>query len=188
MMPAQMAAMQTMRRMQQPQPQQHRAVVPGGGGLRSGGGGVQFHPVVPQRSSYGPPIEGPARSGLTTAATAFNQHLHPATAAGDIQHYQPPPPPYEVGTAAPRLYEQAPPQPPALKTSSLSKYGYGDKYSATNVNARKNPDGTIVPASTPKLLPDGRFARPAGRQRKGMDWDAVNGWWVPQQVFIAKNN
>ena len=79
------------------------------------------------------------------------------------------------------LYEQAPQQRHATKISSLSKYGYGDKYSATNVNARKNPDGSIVPASTPKLLPDGRFARPAGRQRKGMDWDAVNGWWVPQQ-------
>ena len=60
-----------------------------------------------------------------------------------------------------------------------SKYGYGDKYSQTNVNARKNADGTVVPASTPKLLPDGTYARPAGRQRKGMDWDAINGRWYP---------
>lgn len=181
---AQMAALQTMmgqqsRRMQQPQPQQHRVLAQGGGGPRSGGGGVQFHPVVPQRSfpaanaaasSYGPPMEGPARSamagnGIATAATAFDRNLHPASAAGDMQQHQPPLPPCE----------------PATKVSTLSKYGYGDKYSATNVNARKNPDGTIVPASTPKLLPDGRFARPAGRQRKGMDWDAANGWWVPQQ-------
>lgn len=60
-----------------------------------------------------------------------------------------------------------------------AKYGYGDKYSQTNVNARKNSDGTVVPVSTPKLLPDGTYARPAGRQRKGMDWDAIKGCWFP---------
>ena len=76
-------------------------------------------------------------------------------------------------------------QPPAAqpesvpKGGSLAKYGYGDRYSASNVKARKNTDGTVVPASAPKLLPDGKFARPAGRQRKGMDWDADKGVWFP---------
>jgi len=71
------------------------------------------------------------------------------------------------------------PSDPNQKTPSLAKYGYGDKYSINNVNARKNPDGTVVPASKPKLLPNGQFARPAGMQRKGMDWDAVRGYWFP---------
>lgn len=167
---AQIAAMQTMagqqpRRMQQPQLQQHRVAVQGAGGVRSGSGGAQFHPVVSNAST---PVEGPPH--------AFNQNLHTVSAAGDM-HQRQPSPPYVVS----QLYEQAPQQRPVTNITTLSKYGYGDKYSTTNVNARKNPDGSVVPASKPKLLPDGRFARPAGRQRKGMDWDAVNGWWVPQQ-------
>jgi len=28
-------------------------------------------------------------------------------------------------------------------------------------------------------MPDGTFARPSGRQRKGMEWDAVKGIWYP---------
>ncbi len=63
--------------------------------------------------------------------------------------------------------------------TSLSKYGYGDRYSQSNVNARKKHDGTVIPVSAPKLMPDGTFARPAGRQRKGMEWDAIKGCWYP---------
>ena len=33
------------------------------------------------------------------------------------------------------------------QTPKLAKYDYGDKYSAQNVNARKNLDGTVAPAS-----------------------------------------
>ncbi|KAL7455799.1 hypothetical protein ACHAWC_010645 [Mediolabrus comicus] len=59
------------------------------------------------------------------------------------------------------------------------RYGYGDRYSQANVDARKCPDGTVIPVQQPKLLPNGEFARPSGRQRKGMDWDAKRGCWFP---------
>jgi hypothetical protein len=59
------------------------------------------------------------------------------------------------------------------------RYEYGDRYSEQNVRARKNPDGTVLPATAPKLLPDGTFAKPSGRQRKGMEWDAIKGCWYP---------
>ena len=55
-----------------------------------------------------------------------------------------------------------------------------NKYSAEAVRARMSSDGSVRPINTPKLTRDGLFMRPAGRQRKGMDWDGVNGMWVPQ--------
>ncbi|KAL7473635.1 hypothetical protein ACHAXS_014089 [Conticribra weissflogii] len=66
------------------------------------------------------------------------------------------------------------------KVSMLAKYGYGDRYSINKVNARKMKDGSVIPVSTPKKLENGKYARPSGRQRKGMDWDAVRGIWVPE--------
>mmetsp|Transcript_19340 Transcript_19340/g.39441 ORF Transcript_19340/g.39441 Transcript_19340/m.39441 type:complete len:1096 (+) Transcript_19340:171-3458(+) len=72
--------------------------------------------------------------------------------------------------------ERNPPQ----KVSMLAKYGYGDRYSINKVNARKMKDGSVIPVSTPKKLENGKYARPSGRQRKGMDWDAVRGIWVPE--------
>ena len=54
------------------------------------------------------------------------------------------------------------------------------KYSIEKVRARMYSDGSVLPVSMPKRGKDGFFIRPAGRQRKGMDWDAVNGKWVPQ--------
>jgi len=65
------------------------------------------------------------------------------------------------------------------KLTQNEKYGYGDRYSAANVQARINPDGTVYPVQKPKLMPNGEFARPAGRQRRGMDWDAKRGCWFP---------
>lgn len=47
-----------------------------------------------------------------------------------------------------------------------------------NVVARKQGDGTVLPVNL-KRLPNGEFARPIGRQRKGMKWDAVRGVWIP---------
>ena len=32
-------------------------------------------------------------------------------------------------------------------------------------------------------MPDGRFARPSGRQRKGCDWDYTRGVWVPIEGY-----
>jgi len=52
------------------------------------------------------------------------------------------------------------------------------KYSADKVKARIYSDGSVMPVSKPKMTKDGLYMRPAGRQRKGMDWDAVIGKWV----------
>lgn len=56
------------------------------------------------------------------------------------------------------------------------------KYSKARINERKSADGTVAPVSEPKKTKDGLYVRPAGRTRKGMEWDAVNGVWVPQQT------
>jgi hypothetical protein len=66
-----------------------------------------------------------------------------------------------------------------IKAKKATDYDYGDRYSQQNVDARKNSDGTIQPASSPKKLADGTFAPPLGRKRKGMVWDAVKGCWYP---------
>ena len=55
------------------------------------------------------------------------------------------------------------------------------KYSIAKVNQRKSADGTVAPVSEPKKDKDGLYLRPAGRTRKGMQWDAVNGVWVPER-------
>ena len=57
------------------------------------------------------------------------------------------------------------------------------KYSKARINERKSADGTVAPVSEPKKTKDGLYVRPAGRTRKGMEWDAVNGVWVPQQTW-----
>jgi hypothetical protein len=64
-----------------------------------------------------------------------------------------------------------------------TKNPYGDRYSADNVRARIGADGSVVPVSAPKKTSDGLYMRPAGRQRKGMEWDAVNGRWIPDPNF-----
>lgn len=53
------------------------------------------------------------------------------------------------------------------------------KYSAARVKQRISDDGTVAPVSEPKMTKDGLYQRPAGRTRKGMEWDAVVGKWVP---------
>jgi len=57
------------------------------------------------------------------------------------------------------------------------------KYSIKGVKARTTNDGSVMPVNQPKMLKNGLFMRPAGRQRKGMDWDSRNGVWVPQGTF-----
>lgn len=83
-------------------------------------------------------------------------------------------PPNRVGTIATIQSGQ---------NGSTSKYLYGDRYSADNVRARISADGSVVPVSMPKKTSDGLYMRPAGRQRKGMEWDAVNGRWVPDPNY-----
>merc|ERR1711935_1030780 len=66
---------------------------------------------------------------------------------------------------------------------SASTTGLTDmsKYSAAKVKQRKAADGAVAPVSEPKKTKDGLYLRPAGRTRKGMEWDAINGVWIPQQ-------
>ena len=71
---------------------------------------------------------------------------------------------------------------PASMSVPLSGASTGSsqsKYSADKVKARIFSDGSVMPVSAPKRGKDGLFMRPAGRQRKGMDWDAINGKWIP---------
>eukprot|EP01083_Nonionella_stella_P124350 375428_1 len=68
-----------------------------------------------------------------------------------------------------------------IATSSEPPGSSDNKYSIERVRARMYSDGSVLPVSEPKRGKDGLFLRPAGRQRKGMDWDAVNGKWVPAQ-------
>lgn len=67
------------------------------------------------------------------------------------------------------------------------------KYSAARIKARSSTDGTVAPVSTPKVTREGLYVRPAGRKRKGMDWDSVRGIWVPSSngygrfYFLSKS-
>lgn len=65
--------------------------------------------------------------------------------------------------------------------------GSDSKYSAARVAARVKEDGTVEPVSEPKII-DGLYVRPAGRTRKGMDWDAVRGIWIPASNSNASND
>lgn len=65
--------------------------------------------------------------------------------------------------------------PPVPGTNSFSM----SKYSAAKVRERMSNDGSVAPVAEPKKDKDGLFVRPAGRTRKGMKWDAVQGIWVP---------
>ena len=50
-----------------------------------------------------------------------------------------------------------------------------DKYSEANVRARTNADGSVIPVTKPKLLPNGKYQRPKGRGRNGCSWDEDRG-------------
>jgi hypothetical protein len=63
--------------------------------------------------------------------------------------------------------------PPSTTTMSESKY------STARVRDRISSDGTVAPVSKPKMTKEGLYQRPAGRTRKGMNWDAVRGIWIP---------
>ena len=78
---------------------------------------------------------------------------------------------------------------PSFVTTPYSKPRYAatvmtgsdSKYSAAKVRERISSDGTVMPVSEPKKNKDGLYQRPAGRTRKGMNWDAVRGIWVPAE-------
>jgi len=105
-------------------------------------------------------------------------------------------PRYVNGAYVGLQYQQQQPSqvPTAVRKTSISAMGqmnarlgqpqsqkrYGDRYSAANVKARHNQDGSVRPATAPKQSPGGRFAQPKGRARKDCDWDAVRGVWIPK--------
>jgi hypothetical protein len=94
----------------------------------------------------------------------------------------PPPASYAAPPSIPSYVPQAPraaapPAPPA--PSNVPSHVESNKYSAAKVRERIAPDGSVMPVSMPKKTKDGLYQRPAGRTRKGMDWDAVRGIWVP---------
>jgi len=70
-------------------------------------------------------------------------------------------------------YQQVPADRPAMTIG-----GHGPKYHAIS-RERIAADGSVAPASEARRGRDGLYARPAGRTRKGMNWDAVRGIWVP---------
>jgi len=88
---------------------------------------------------------------------------------------------------AERIPRQAPPAAtpsytPAVRShvpAAESRPQSESKYSAARVRERIATDGTVAPVSEPKKTKDGLYLRPAGRTRKGMNWDAVRGIWVP---------
>lgn len=84
--------------------------------------------------------------------------------------------PQEVATSRPALASYVPQRShvaPSVQEANDSRY------SAARVKERIASDGTVAPVSEPKRSKDGLFLRPAGRTRKGMQWDAVRGIWVP---------
>ena len=85
----------------------------------------------------------------------------------------------------PRELDQALSSSMASFTPSRGKPVYGSgpstsKYSTARVQQRIHGDGTVAPVSQPKKTKEGLYQRPAGRTRKGMQWDAVRGIWVPE--------
>ncbi|KAL7577736.1 hypothetical protein ACA910_010500 [Epithemia clementina (nom. ined.)] len=95
--------------------------------------------------------------------------------------------PQEVARPASSTYASYVPQArrsitttaPASAPASDDMDANESKYSAARVRQRIASDGTVAPVSVPKRTKDGLFQRPAGRTRKGMDWDAIRGIWVP---------
>jgi hypothetical protein len=87
--------------------------------------------------------------------------------------FPPPQPQYQQ-----HVPENIPPDAGAGSKQSLSE----SKYSMSRVKERIAADGTVAPVSEPKMTKDGLYQRPAGRTRKGMEWDAVRGIWVPSTI------
>ena len=72
------------------------------------------------------------------------------------------------------------PPNPTVPSASAAPPSSDSKYSAARVRERISSDGTVAPVTAPKRTKEGLYVRPAGRTRKGMEWDAVRGIWVPE--------
>jgi hypothetical protein len=120
-------------------------------------------PTVVQR--YNPPTQ-PSRANYRSQVTVAN---NPAVASA------------AAAAAAVKANNMKMGGQSASTSTTQSGPQSENKYSLERVRARMYSDGSVLPVSLPKRGKDGLFLRPAGRQRKGMSWDAVNGKWVPQQ-------
>ena len=102
-----------------------------------------------------------------------NYHLVPVPA---LRNSAPQHLPRELEIARASIATYTPPR--ATYTQELN--GSESKYSAARVRERISADGSVAPVSEPKKTRDGLYQRPAGRTRKGMQWDAIRGIWVPE--------
>jgi hypothetical protein len=96
---------------------------------------------------------------------------------------QTPVPPLRASSAVPSAASFQPTSMATYVPQSKPKYQLSNpsesKYSAARVRERISSDGTVAPVTAPKRDKDGLYMRPAGRTRKGMNWDAIRGIWVP---------
>jgi len=138
-------------------------------------------PTIPASYNYRPPSTEIATSITSTAASIERQHTSAvgvpealvAAYAAAVESAESPP----VETFAPQ------PQGVSMEAGG-QVYGkaidkYGGKYSVEKVRERIFPDGSVIPVQQPKRTKEGLYQRPAGRQRKGMDWDSERGVWIP---------
>jgi hypothetical protein len=87
--------------------------------------------------------------------------------------------PRELEFARAAVATYTPPSTTTTVFGAEDMAGSESKYSAARVRERIGRDGTVAPVSEPKKTKDGLYQRPAGRTRKGMQWDAIRGIWVP---------
>jgi hypothetical protein len=155
---------------------------------------------------FGPNSPITAAEGLPHRHPHYQQqqhHHHPSTPLPNLHQSSRQSFPQEGAVASYNLPSFAParvPRPPVRRPSSTplssmgpaSHYldaaaaaaaaaGSDSKYSAARVRERHAHDGTVAPVTMPKKTKDGLYQRPAGRTRKGMEWDAVRGVWVPAE-------
>ncbi len=142
---------------------------------RSSGGGSGA-PSAQAARSYRPKASTTARYGNSSVTQGYNQMQSRSNTS------------YQTPTSMAKNPAVASAAAAAAAVKANMNMGTGmvantpseNKYSIDKVRARMYSDGSVLPVSEPKRGKDGLFLRPAGRQRKGMDWDALNGKWVPQ--------
>ena len=144
----------------------------------------EFEPAVAVGSG------GNYRRRAAAAAVAAAGHVHiPApplrgTPGGPLRYAPQPlpdfvPPPQNLAAAT----AVAAPAPNSAVTNPRTprpgQQRSESKYSAERIRARKYSDGSVMPVTMPKKDKNGLYMRPAGRRRKGMNWDAIRGVWIP---------
>lgn len=132
---------------------------------------------------------GSSSGGGAPGATTTQVYRRPPPAAHariPVPHPIPPPNAAALAHALGTTAAVRPPAPPAAVRSRVpagapaaAASQSDSKYSAERIRARKYSDGSVRPATMPKRDKNGLYIRPAGRRRKGMDWDAVKGVWIP---------